>query len=107
MINFKRNEKKRIFCINVYLCVPPGNAKIRHKIKYNKSKYKLYIIEISNASDIAFIQEKGYDKTLDMLYILSNANIKKYFKNKPSLLNNSTLFYSIESCFETLNTSLK
>ena len=59
MINFKRNEKKRIFCINVYLCVPPGNAKLRHKIKYNKSKYKLYIIEISNASDIAFIQEKG------------------------------------------------
>lgn len=107
MINFKREERKRQYCVNVYLCVSSEHIKIKNRIKYNRSKYKLYVIEISKTSDINIIKSKGYDKNLDRLYILSEPNIDKYFKKKPSLWQSSIKFYSEESCLEDLNIALK
>ncbi len=107
MINFKRDEKKRQYCINVYLCISSDHIHIKNRIKYNRSKYKLHVIEISKTSDIDLIKGKGYDKTLDRLYILSEPDIDKYLKKKPSLWQSSIKFYSEESCLEGLNIALK
>lgn len=107
MINFRREEKRRSYCVNIYLCVSPTYAKIKNKIKYNRSKFKLYIIEISKMADLNSIKGKGYDKDLDKLYILSEPQIDKYFKKKPSMWQKAIKFYSEDVCLEVLNNLLR
>ena len=104
---FNRNEKKRQFCINVYLIVAPTHEKIRSKIKYNRSKYRLYIIKVSKATDLNSIKKQGYDGRIDKIYVLSEPDVDKYIKKKPSLLNAAIMVYSEESCIKELNDKLQ
>lgn len=107
MTNIRREEKKRSYCVNVYLCVSLDYAKIKNKIKYSRGKFKLYIIEISKMSDLSKIKDKGYDGNLDKLYILSDPKIDKFFRKKPSLWQKAVKFYSEDTCLECLNTTLR